>query len=140
MHSTVRRRHGRPVLVCRLQIPAADAVRSLSTAASVLTEWKVRYNKTREDLASSVNRWEFNRSRLFDATDYMAAICEDLRFMVVVVDDFAKFLGPELKAVTGNAEVRHGALRTGRGAPQRFAALQHVDARGRVSRKPVKSA
>jgi dynein heavy chain len=33
----------------------------------------------------------------------MVEICNDLIEMVEIVDDFFKFLGPELKAVTGES-------------------------------------
>jgi hypothetical protein len=46
-------------------------------------------------------RWEFPKQLLFARTNYMAEICNDLIEMVEIVDDFFKFLGPELKAVTG---------------------------------------
>ncbi len=32
-------------------------------------------------------------------------VCSDLTDMVEVIDDFHKFLGPELKAVTGDTQV-----------------------------------
>jgi len=47
-------------------------------------------------------RWEFPKQLLFARTNYMAEICNDLIEMVEIVDDFFKFLGPELKAVTGS--------------------------------------
>ncbi len=43
----------------------------------------------------------FLQGLLFARTNYMAEICADLIEMVEIVDDFFKFLGPELKAVTG---------------------------------------
>lgn len=46
-------------------------------------------------------RWEFNKVTLFSRSSYMAEVCGNLMEMVEVVDDFFKFLGPELKAVTG---------------------------------------
>lgn len=46
-------------------------------------------------------RWEFNKAMLFSCSSYMAEVCGNLMEMVEVVDDFFKFLGPELKAVTG---------------------------------------
>lgn len=87
-----------------VNVSVTDAVQKLETASAVLQEWKRKYYATRERLTQSRNRWEFSRARLFDTTDYMASICDDLRNMVLVVNDFSKFLGPELKAVTGNAE------------------------------------
>mgnify|MGYP001351994337 CR=1 FL=1 len=63
------------------------------------------YLQVREKIETSGrdNRWEFDRRRLFERTTYMANICSDLRQVVVVSDEFARFLGPELKAVTGDA-------------------------------------
>ena len=48
-------------------------------------------------------RWEFSRSMLFERTQHMALVCRDLSEMVDTVDDFFKFLGPELKAVVGTS-------------------------------------
>ena len=61
--------------------------------------------EVREKIETSGNaRWEFNRKELFDRTDYMASICGDLRGMLEAVDGFHHFLGPQLKAVTGENE------------------------------------
>eukprot|EP00798_Chlamydomonas_sp_ICE-L_P031817 gene31817-7021_t len=49
-------------------------------------------------------RWEFPKQLLFARTNYMADICNDIIEMVEIVDDFFKFLGPELKAVTGDTQ------------------------------------
>lgn len=49
-------------------------------------------------------RWEFNKATLFSCSNYMAEVCGNLMEMVEVVDDFFKFLGPELKAVTGEQD------------------------------------
>jgi hypothetical protein len=65
-------------------------------------------------------RWEFNKGTLFSCSNYMAEVCGNLMEMVEVVDDFFKFLGPELKAVTGEqhkpaqhaAELKHSAAAT----------------------------
>jgi dynein heavy chain len=34
----------------------------------------------------------------------MVEICNDVIAMVEIIDDFLKFLGPELKAVTGQSQ------------------------------------
>ena len=47
-------------------------------------------------------RWEFPKQLLFARTNYMVEICNDVIEMVEIIDDFLKFLGPELKAVTGD--------------------------------------
>jgi dynein heavy chain len=53
------------------------------------------------ELSGRDARWEFPKGQLFGRNNYMAEICGALGEMVEVVDDFFKFLGPELKAVTG---------------------------------------
>ena len=59
--------------------------------------------KVRERIEASGRdaRWEFNKAVLFGRSSHMAAACADLEAMVDAVDDFFRFLGPELKAVTG---------------------------------------
>lgn len=47
-------------------------------------------------------RWEFDRKRLFERTDHMASICEDLKEVATVMEEFYNIFGPELKAVTGD--------------------------------------
>jgi len=84
----------------------ADATARISLAKSVLEHWSEVYLQVREliELSARDQRWEFDRKRLFDRTNYMASICKDILQMVEVVDDFHKFLGPELKAVTGDSQ------------------------------------
>lgn len=62
------------------------------------------------ELSGRDARWEFSKQLLFERTNYMAEICADLWEMVEIVDDFHKFLGPELKAVTGDAQVWSGNM------------------------------
>lgn len=44
-------------------------------------------------------RWEFDRAKLFKRTKYMAKICGDLMVITKMLEQFYKFLGPELKEV-----------------------------------------
>lgn len=43
-------------------------------------QWKETYFETRAKIEASGRdaRWEFDRKRLFERTDYMATICEDI--------------------------------------------------------------
>ncbi|DBA95316.1 TPA: Dynein heavy chain cytoplasmic [Trebouxia sp. C0006] len=84
----------------------ADAVRLIRTGKSVLEGWHNTYMQVREKIEVSGRdaRWEFSKPMLFERTNYMAEICSDLSEMVEIVDDFHKFLGPELKAVTGDSQ------------------------------------
>ena len=55
----------------------------------VLDQWKECYFKTRELIESSAGdpRWEFDRKRLFEETDYMASICQDLHNVLQVSEE-----------------------------------------------------
>ena len=75
-------------------------------AKSVLDGWYKVYMHVRKTIEANGRdaRWEFPRPMLFDRTTYMSEICTDLTEMVEILDDFYKFLGPELKSVTGDTE------------------------------------
>ena len=49
-------------------------------------------------------RWEFDRNKLFARTRYMSQRCTDLLQVAEMLRDMRAMLGPELKAVTGNAK------------------------------------
>ncbi|XP_076363131.1 dynein heavy chain at 89D isoform X2 [Tachypleus tridentatus] len=72
--------------------------------ALLLESWKSIYLKVRAKIEQSgrTTRWEFDRKRLFEKTDYMASICRDLNSMAQVLQEFYAIFGPELKAVTGD--------------------------------------
>ena len=44
------------------------------------------------------HRWEFDRKKLFDQTKYMSRICSNLYEVAQTLEQFYRFLGPELKA------------------------------------------
>ena len=85
----------------------SDAVTLIRTGKSVLDGWHNTYMQVREKIEVSGRdaRWEFSKPMLFERTNYMSEICSDLNEMIEIVDDFHKFLGPELKAVTGDSQV-----------------------------------
>lgn len=49
-------------------------------------------------------RWEFDRKKLFEQTNYMALRCADLYEIAEVMEQFYSIFGPELKAVTGDPQ------------------------------------
>lgn len=59
---------------------ASVAVAVLRDAKHVLDQWKISYFEMRAEIeeSGSYSRWEFDRRRLFERTDYMASICQDL--------------------------------------------------------------
>ena len=58
-----------------------------SEAKNMLQLWKSTYFEVRAKIEASGRdaRWEFDRKRLFDQTDYMASICEDLHMVAQVI-------------------------------------------------------
>lgn len=75
-----------------------------SEAKKTLETWKESYFDVRAKIEASGRdaRWEFDRKRLFERTDHMASICEDLKEVATVMEEFYNIFGPELKAVTGD--------------------------------------
>lgn len=79
---------------------------TIEQARRVLEMWEGEYNKMRNKIEDqgNDNPWNFSRARLFDTTIHMSKICKDLYEVAETMDQFRKFLGPELKSVTGEAE------------------------------------
>ncbi|XP_075390744.1 dynein axonemal heavy chain 10 [Tenrec ecaudatus] len=82
----------------------ATAQHKTLEAKNTLTLWKKSYFDVRAKIEASGReaRWEFDRKRLFERTDYMATICQDLYDILQVIEEFYNIFGPELKAVTGD--------------------------------------
>ena len=51
-----------------------------SEAVTMLSTWKTVYLEVRKKIEESGRdqRWEFDRKRLFERTDYMSNICQNL--------------------------------------------------------------
>jgi len=54
--------------------------RKVSDAKKMLQLWKSSYLETRAKIEASGrdSRWEFDRKKLFEKTDHMADVCDDL--------------------------------------------------------------
>uniref|UniRef100_A0A3B4UD57 Dynein axonemal heavy chain 10 n=1 Tax=Seriola dumerili TaxID=41447 RepID=A0A3B4UD57_SERDU len=76
----------------------------ISDAKRVLDLWKSSYFGVRTEIEESGRdaRWEFDRKRLFERTDYMASVCQDLCNVLQILEEFNNIFGPELKGVTGD--------------------------------------
>eukprot|EP00398_MALV-I-01_sp_L67-1_P000765 gene765-501_t len=81
------------------------AMQIISDGKAALDKWKTTYMDTRDRIEESGtdHRWEFDRPKLFKKTEYMSKICHDLYEIAHVLDQFYKFLGPELKEFTGDS-------------------------------------
>lgn len=89
------------------QGPAGEAIQRVSTCRDIAHGWQASYMQMRERIESSGHhaRWEFSRGLLFEATNYAGEVCSELLGMLQAEDDLRQFLGPELKAVTGDTSV-----------------------------------
>jgi dynein heavy chain len=76
----------------------------VSKSKKVLKIWRSSYMETRariEKMGPGQRRWEFDRTRLFEITDYMADICTDVLQVIETIDELKHFLGPDLVSITG---------------------------------------
>ncbi|KAM9056172.1 dynein axonemal heavy chain 10 isoform 4-T4 [Megaptera novaeangliae] len=82
----------------------ASAQHKTLEARNTLNTWKKAYFDIRAKIEASGReaRWEFDRKRLFERTDYMATVCQDLYDVLQVLEEFYNIFGSELKAVTGD--------------------------------------
>ena len=51
--------------------------------------------------ASAGQPWEFDRRRLFGKARYMASVCDDLGEVTSALEQFLRFLSPEVKTIVG---------------------------------------
>lgn len=75
-------------------------------AKTLLDTWSRTYFQVRERIEQSGRdqRWEFDRKKLFEQTNYMALRLADLFEVAEVLEQFYSIFGPELKAVTGDPQ------------------------------------
>ncbi|KAJ3097104.1 Dynein heavy chain 10, axonemal [Phlyctochytrium planicorne] len=89
-----------------LREPPAAAKRKIIDARELLDAWSKTYFQVRERIEQSGRdqRWEFDRKKLFEQTNYMSLRCGDLLEIADVMEQFYSIFGPELKAVTGDPQ------------------------------------
>lgn len=76
-----------------------DVKKLAKNARTCLTTWKSSYLDVRARIEENERdaRWEFDKQRLFQQTDYMASICQDIVDVAQVLEEFYNIFGPELK-------------------------------------------
>ncbi|NXN18460.1 DYH10 protein, partial [Indicator maculatus] len=90
------------------------AKKKIAEAKSTLEQWKKCYFAVRAQIEASgrEQHWEFDRKRLFEKTDYMTGVCQDLyNILQVIIGEFYNAFGRELKVVTGNPKRVNDLLR-----------------------------
>ena len=79
------------------------AAELIGEAKKMLNCWRQMYMSVRaqiEEGGAGQRRWEFDRGRLFEKTDYCAVVCDDLHKAVIIIEQFHCFLETELTGVT----------------------------------------
>ncbi|KFO71450.1 Dynein heavy chain 10, axonemal, partial [Cuculus canorus] len=82
----------------------AVAKKKVAEAKRTLEQWRNCYFDVRAQIEASgrEQHWEFDRKCLFEKTDYMASVCQDLYDILQIVEELYNVFNPELKAVTGD--------------------------------------
>ncbi|XP_040439457.1 dynein heavy chain 10, axonemal [Falco naumanni] len=95
----------------------AAAKKKIAEAKSTLEQWKKCYFAVCAQIEASgrEQHWEFDQKRLFEKTDYMTSVCQDLYDILQVIEEFCNIFGPELKAVTGHLKRIDDLLRRVKG-------------------------
>jgi len=73
----------------------------------VLDKWQKQFNQTKMEIEAeaTVKRWDFTKTKeIFIKPRHMKSILEDMRQVCTTLKEFYSLLGPDLKAVTGDAE------------------------------------
>ncbi|XP_064889438.1 dynein axonemal heavy chain 10 isoform X2 [Columba livia] len=83
---------------------SAAAKAKIVDAKTTLEEWRKCYFAVRAQIEASgrEQHWEFDRKRLFEKTDYMTSVCQDLYDILQVIEEFYNLFGSELTAITGD--------------------------------------
>ncbi|XP_015260407.1 PREDICTED: dynein heavy chain 10, axonemal [Cyprinodon variegatus] len=70
-------------------------------AKQALEQWKMSYFETRAEIEKlgRAPRWEFDRKRLFERSDYVASICQDLGKVFQVLEEYHNIIFLELTGV-----------------------------------------
>ncbi|NWR76527.1 DYH10 protein, partial [Centropus unirufus] len=85
----------------------AAAKKKVGEAKSTLEQWRNCYFDVRAQIEASgrEQHWEFDRKRLFEKTDYMASVCQDLYdILQVITEELNSVFSPELTIVTADPE------------------------------------
>ncbi|NXA96715.1 DYH10 protein, partial [Melanocharis versteri] len=82
----------------------AAAKKKITEAKNTLEQWKKCYFTTciQVEESGSERYWKFDVKRLFEKTDYMVSICQDLYDIFQVTEEFYNVFIPELTTVTEN--------------------------------------
>ncbi|XP_009082982.1 PREDICTED: dynein heavy chain 10, axonemal, partial [Acanthisitta chloris] len=91
----------------------AAAKKKVTEAKRTLEQWKKSYFTVCAQIEGSGNEhlWKFDQKCLFEKTDYMTSVCQDLYDIFQVTEEFHNLFIPELRTVTANPKYIEALLR-----------------------------
>jgi dynein heavy chain len=88
--------------------PPNKSIATIQQGEKCLTKWMIKFQETKKEIEkenNGQNRWDFSTTgELFDRPKYMRNVLGNLSEACQILKDFFAILGPDLKAVTGDAE------------------------------------
>lgn len=84
-----------------------QAITVINQGITVLDKWQRQYHETKMQIEAegTVKRWEFTKAKeIFVKPKHMMSILMDMRAVCTTLKEFFSLLGPDLKAVTGDAD------------------------------------
>ncbi|KAH8871924.1 Dynein heavy chain 10, axonemal [Schistosoma japonicum] len=84
------------------QLDINQSITLMKTVINLLNHWKIVYYAKRTEIETVGRdaRWEFDKNKLFECTDFTCSICENLLEILITIKDFQNIFSIELKSVT----------------------------------------
>ena len=86
-----------------MKLSRDEATNLVKTSKCLLEVWRESYMETRARIQNmgQGRRWEFDRAKLFEATNYMVEICSNVTRVIETIDELNHIFSPDLVRVTG---------------------------------------
>lgn len=84
-----------------------QAISIINQGINVLDKWQKQFNQTKMEIEAeaTVKRWDFTKTKeIFIKPKHMKSILHDMHAVCTTLKEFYSLLGPDLKAVTGDAD------------------------------------
>jgi len=84
-----------------------QAITTINEGINVLEQWQKKFHQTKMEIEAeaTVKRWDFTKTKeIFIKPKHMKSILEDMKQVCTTLKEFYSLLGPDLKAVTGDAD------------------------------------
>ncbi|XP_050426983.1 dynein axonemal heavy chain 10-like [Adelges cooleyi] len=92
-----------------------ETLEMVNDAIAMLDNWKRHYYKCRGEIESVAlfRRWEFKKELLFDQTEYVRYVVNDLKTILQIIGQFTIVFGPEMKSIVTQIPLTGSVLMEG---------------------------